>query len=194
MLASMLRNAPSQGSCGQCDFMPGYYLELAQKHEPGCRADPQAPVPLWQVTNAVPGTEGTALSFTQTGATSSGWRWTQVSKAVGRQVWQRKAYAAISTGSEKTIKPNIAGLWDRGWIIQHLTTAKPSVPHCLHLSPSHQHFPATLCILMLIKPALLRSWFNSLTQQECKPAIERLYRFLLAFGAFESRKEGLGST
>lgn len=157
----------------------------------------QAPGPRWlfsrwQMLCLAPRAQLSA-SRTQ-GATSSGGRWTQVNKSVGRQVWQTYTYTAISTGNEKTIKPNPAGLWDT---MNH-PTPNHSQPraHFLHLSPPS---PPTLSsylmpILMLTKPAFPRSWFNSLTWQESNPAIKRLSRFLLAFGAFESRKEGLGST
>lgn len=125
--------------------------------------------------------------LTQTGATSSGWRWTQVNKSVGWQVWQSYTYTVISTGNEKTIKPDIEGLWDR---MNH--SSNDSQTQGASVSPLF-FFPPTLSsylipLLMLIKPVFPRSWFNSLTWQESNPAIKRLSRFLLAFGAFESRK------
>lgn len=48
-------------------------------------------------------------------------------------------------------------------------------------------------ILLLIKPAFPRSWFNSLTWQETNAAIKRLSRFPLVFGAPNGREEGLRS-
>lgn len=125
---------------------------------------------------------------------TSGWRWTQVNKSVGWEVWQIHTYTAISTSNKRTIKPNIAGLWDR---VNHPTSNHSQTEGASFSPPFSFPPPLSSCLmplLMLIKPAFLRSWFNSLTWLESNPAIKRLSRFLLAFSAFESRKEGLGST
>lgn len=179
---------------GQCDLMPGYYLKLAQKHQPSCRTGPQAQglFGRGQMLCLAPRAQLTASH--RQGAMSFGWRWTQVKKSVGWQVWQTCTLTAIPTGNEETIKPNTAGLWDR---MNHPTSNHRQTQGA-SFSPPFSFLPTLssylMPILMLIKPAFPRSWFNSLTWQESDLVIKRLNRFLLAFGAFESRKEGLGST
>lgn len=167
--------------------MPGYCLRLAQKHQPSCRTGPR---PWWllgrsQMLCLAPRAQLSASH--RQGATSSGWRWTQVNKAVGWQVWQGYTCTVIVTGNEKPVKPSIAGLWDR---MNH-PASNHSQTQGTSVSPFY-FFPPTLSsyllpLLMLIKPAFHRSWFNSLTWQESNPAIKRLSRFLLAFGASERR-------
>lgn len=96
---------------------------------------------------------------------------------------------------KKTLKPHAAGLRDR---MNH-PTSHHSQKRGVSFPPLVFSFPPTLPsylmpILLLVKPAFPRSWFNSLTWQETNAATKRLSRFPLVFGAPNGRRKAWGAS